>query len=133
MLILVVDIYAAVQRMAKILGIDFSFPNTLGRHSVMAYPENQIISLVVIATKLSQPFDEVVRTPENFTDPNALQIDWNNWMGVMSEPPMEGIRRGDEIKISDEDVLKMDEKKLDDYLDWYQRAWIDDRDAKGMS
>lgn len=125
-----VDIYIAVQRMAKIIGIDFSFPNTLGRHHVTAYPENQIISLVVIATKLSQPFDDIERTPESVTDSSALKIDWMTWVDAMSDPPLEGITHGDAININDENVLKMDENKLDDYLDWYQRTWIDDRDIK---
>jgi len=50
----------------------------------------------------------------------------------MSQAPAEGLKQGDEIKITDMDVLGMDEKKIDDYLDWYQRTWIDDRNAKSM-
>ena len=50
----------------------------------------------------------------------------------MSQVPSEGLKQGDEIKVTDADVLGMSEKKIDDYLDWYQRTWIDDRDPKSM-
>jgi len=48
----------------------------------------------------------------------------------MRERSSEGLKRGDEIKLTDVDVFDMSAKKMDDYLDWYQRTWIDDRDAK---
>jgi RNA polymerase I-specific transcription initiation factor RRN7 len=51
----------------------------------------------------------------------------------MKKPPIKGLRRGDEIKVTDEDVLSMGPRKIDDYLDWYQRTWMDDRDPKGIS
>jgi RNA polymerase I-specific transcription initiation factor RRN7 len=128
----IVDIYAAVQRMAKILDINFSFPTSLGRQKVTAYPENQIISLVVIATKLSQPFDDIRRVPASVTDPTTLAVDWEIWLDVMQETPSEGLQRGEEMKIDEQDVLKMDGRKLDDYLDWFQKTWVDDnRDRKG--
>lgn len=50
----------------------------------------------------------------------------------MGERSSDGLKQGDEIKVTDADVLDMSEKKMDDYLDWYQRTWIDDRDAKSM-
>jgi RNA polymerase I-specific transcription initiation factor RRN7 len=121
-----VDIYIAARRLAKLLKTDYSFPSNLAKHSVTVYPESQIISLVVIATKLSQPFDEIVRAPESIADPSSLTIDWGDWIQAMKEAPKDGIRRGHEIKVTDDDVFKMSDKKLDDYLDWYQRTWIDD-------
>jgi len=45
---------------------------------------------------------------------------------------IEGYRRGEEVMVTDADVLEMDGKKMDDYLDWYQRTWIDDRPDKSM-
>lgn len=133
LLTLKVDIYAAARKLGKILEIDFSFPNTLARHRVNAYPEIQIVSLVVIAAKLCQPFDDIIRFPESFSDPSLLRINWDAWIEIMTEKPVAGIKRGQEIAVTDNDVFKMKEKELDDYLDWYQRTWIDDRDSKSKS
>ena len=44
-----------------------------------------------------------------------------------------GLKRGQEINVTDGDVFKMKGKELDDYLDWYQRTWVDDSDPKSKS
>ena len=48
----------------------------------------------------------------------------------MAEAPTKGLNRGEEIKVTEADVMKMSGNKMDDYLDWYQRTWIDDRNPK---
>jgi len=128
-----VDIYAAVSRLGKILKFDFTFPSTMSRHRPTAYPETQIICLIIIATKLCQPFDDITRVPESITDPTALKIDWEAWQKSMSDEPPKGFKKGEQIRAIDSDVLKWTEQKLDEYLEWYQRTWIDDRDPKCMN
>jgi len=88
------------------------------------------MSLIVIATKLSHPFDDVERIPETDVDPTMVKIDWAIWRKIMAEAPTKGLKRGKEIEITDEDVMKMSGKQMDDYLDWYQRTCIDDRNPK---
>lgn len=125
------DIYAAAQRLAKLLSFDYSWPHTRGRHRVDAYPETKMISLIVIATKLAHPFDDIIRVPETMIDSSALRLDWEAWQQIMTEEPTKAFRKGEEAKVTEMDALTMSEKKLDDYLDWYQRTWIDDKDPKG--
>jgi RNA polymerase I-specific transcription initiation factor RRN7 len=125
-----VDIYAAARRLGKILYYEYSFPDKLCRHGITAYPEVQILSLIVIATKLCHPFDDIVRVPESLTDSSAIRIDWDGWRDIMREKPVKGFRKGEQVEVTDADVFQMSEKKLDEYLDWYQRTWIDDRDPK---
>lgn len=48
----------------------------------------------------------------------------------MAEVPTKGLKRGEEIKITDTDVMQMSGKQMDGYLDWYQRTWVDDRNPK---
>jgi RNA polymerase I-specific transcription initiation factor RRN7 len=48
----------------------------------------------------------------------------------MAEAPSKGLKRGEEIRITDSDVMNMSGKQMDDYLDWYQQTWVDDRDPK---
>lgn len=114
-----------------LLDLDFSFPLLHKRtYGVSAYPEIQLMSLIVIATKLSQPFDDVERIPESEADPTTVKIDWAKWRKIMAESPTKNLKRGEEIKITDSDVMNMSGKQMDDYLDWYQRSWIDDRDPR---
>lgn len=129
----IVEIYPAVVRLAKLLDIDFCWPVTTKKlQGVLAYPELQLISLIIIATKLSNPFDDIDRFPESDADPTIVRIDWPKWTRTMEERPSRGLKRGDEIKVTDTDVWSMNAKKIDDYLDWYQRTWVDERDAKSM-
>ena len=95
-----------------------------------ASPEIQLVSLIVIATKLAHPFDNVNRTPDSYSDPSATKIDWSQWVKMTAQEPPSGLARGKAITITDADVWNLDAKKLDDYLDWYQNTWIDDRDPK---
>lgn len=97
-----------------------------------AYPEVRLTSLVVIATKLSHPFDNIARIPESDNDPTTVKIDWTKWRETMTDSPLKGLKRGEEITMTDMDVMNMNGKKMDDYLDWYQRTWIDDRAPKSM-
>ncbi|PQE33260.1 hypothetical protein CJF32_00003798 [Rutstroemia sp. NJR-2017a WRK4] len=126
-----VDIYVGVKCLAELLGYDFSYPIHNRRlYGTTGYPEFQLMSLVVIATKLSQPFDDVVRLPENDLDPSATKIDWIKWRNIMTEHTDEKLRRGDELCVTDSDVLNMTGKQMDEWMNWYHRTWIDDRDQK---
>lgn len=88
------------------------------------------MSLIVIAVKLSQPFDNIARFPESTSDPSLLRLDWQKWVDITKDDEREGLARGTEVQIKDVDVLTMEGKDMDDYLDWFQRTWIDDRDQK---
>jgi hypothetical protein len=59
-----------------------------------------------------------------------VKIDWRKWQEIMIDKPQEGLKRGDEIHVEDTDVASMSEKQMDDYLNWYQRTWIDGADPK---
>ncbi|RFU35597.1 hypothetical protein B7463_g655, partial [Scytalidium lignicola] len=125
-----VEIYGAVRRLAELLDFDFTYPKTHKRYRILDYPELQLMCLITVATKLSQPFDNVVRYPEDESDPTTVKMDWGKWCEIMGEKPSEGIKLGKEIDVTDADILNMDGRKLDDYLDWYQRTWIDDKKPK---
>lgn len=129
-LLTLVEVYPAVRQLARMLEIDFTYPILEGRLSgVTKYPEIQLICLVVLATKLSQPFDDTPRLPESESDPTVLRLDWERWKSIMIEDA--GVlKKGEEIHITEGSVFKMDAKELDEYMDWYQAMWMDDRDTK---
>jgi RNA polymerase I-specific transcription initiation factor RRN7 len=119
--------------LASLLEFDFTYPHVYRRsHGALAYPECQIISLIVVVTKLCHPFDAVERTPYSETDPTTIKIDWLKWREVRDYDKPKGMKKGEEIKTLDSDVLAMSDTKTDDYLDWYQRTWLDDRDPKSI-
>lgn len=94
---------------------------------MISYPEIRLMSLIIVATKLSQPFDDIARFSESESDPSTVQIDWARWAEIMAEPPTDGLRKGKEIHVMDQEVVGMSEKAVDDYLDWFQENWLDDR------
>lgn len=127
-LCLPLEVYPCTFRLAKVLELDnFKWPDQFtGQVRAMDYPELRMMGLLVIATKLTQPFDDVVRKPETATDPSTMRVQWGTWKEVMSEKPVEGLKPGEEVKVTEEDVFEMSGAKLDDYLAWYQRMWMDD-------
>lgn len=127
------EIYPAVDRLSRLLNLKFTFPILHGRNRSIAFPEMQIVALIIVATKLSQPFDDVLRTPTDATDPTALAIAWDKWTSIMAPRKPAGLERGAEIKVTDEEALKLVDSDIDVYLDWYQRTWVDDVEPKSKS
>lgn len=125
------EVIPAVRRLADLLDINFSYPlRNAKSYNVAAYPEIQLISLIVIATKLSQPFDNISRLPTSESDFTTMKINWKAWAMTMVDRGGDQIKRGEELRVKDTDVWNMDQGGMDDYLDWYQRTWIDDRELK---
>ncbi|KFZ05408.1 hypothetical protein V501_08376 [Pseudogymnoascus sp. VKM F-4519 (FW-2642)] len=103
-------------------------PLIIFRHKLSEYPELQVAALVVISTKLLQPFDNMIRTPESLKDPSALRVDWDGWSGMAAEGG--DATPGQEAKVTEADVFNMSGDMLDRYLDWYNQTWSGERDSK---
>lgn len=118
-----------MQRLGLIVECDFNFPNR-GQKSLYLtdHPEIQLISLVIITAKLFYPFDAVDRKPQSRSEPSALAVDWKEWSGVFKNNVVpEAASKDDEdwlYKVTEDDVMKMRNEQLDDYLDWFERTWI---------
>ena len=88
--------------------------------------------------KLYHPFDESTRHVRSLADSAALTVDWAVWADTQSshnvrvadEPHLE---RGSEISVTEKDVMSMQGEQLDEYLDWYERTYVDDSRAEGKS
>ncbi|KAK5045895.1 hypothetical protein LTR84_008681 [Exophiala bonariae] len=102
------------------------------RRHATSYPEAQIMSLIVVATKLLHPFDSatVTRHPESPNDLATLRMDWEVWLAAKTEMETEmensldSMKPGREMSLTDADALSMTDTQLDQYLDWYQRMWL---------
>jgi RNA polymerase I-specific transcription initiation factor RRN7 len=125
------EVYAAAQNLNDVLKFDFKYGGSGGkRRTVLSYPEAQLMSLVVVATKLLFPFDNesLQRYPQNGAEQGILMVDWNTWMDTRkaskdSESRNLSLENGEEIHVKDTDVFNMSAQQLDQYMNWYQRTW----------
>jgi len=131
-LALPLEVYATARQLNAITHFPFTYPQPgTTRRQPTAYPESQLMALVVIATKLLFPFDSDRHKwhPKSLNRPGTLCMSWSTWMSSKRDfdnasKPATGLERGQEIHVKDTDILDMTVEQLDQYMDWYQRAWI---------
>lgn len=128
-----VDTYTAVHHMSSMLGIDFCFPKHGSRQKRSNLPEIRLVALLVVAVKMYYSFDSQDRHPRSQLDVAVLHVDWDKW-GELQEQhdrrlTLNGeIGRGNEMLVTEQDVMKMSGGQLDEYLDWYEKTWINEED-----
>lgn len=126
-LALPLEVYSAVTRLAKLLNMDFSYDVHAERKSrllVVRLAEARLIGLIVVATKLLFPMDNLKRYPRKPTELAVLAMDWSAWSLARKEhaqamKAVEPFGYEDALNISEKDVATMSDEKLDDYMDWY--------------
>lgn len=128
-LMLPIEVYAACQRLAQLLAIDFEFDlstkTSTSANITLRYPEGRLMGVMVAATKLLFPFDDIERTARSRTDLSGVSMDWQEWAKQMSD--LNKAEAGDQA-LSFDECFRFDEArshtvsddKLDAYLDWYQ-------------
>lgn len=129
-----IETYAATLRLAGLLDIDFSFdPSSVSKQpsASLRSPEARLAALLVVATKLLFPFDNIQRLPKRPTELAALGMDWERWGKIRQRTSMghDGgapLRYQQALQTTENDVLNMSEDKLDQYMDWYQRMYVDE-------
>jgi RNA polymerase I-specific transcription initiation factor RRN7 len=87
------------------------------------------MSLVIICTKLSYSF-EVPETSSGSTgNSQGNSIDWSKWQDAQFKMPRndlrhDGLKPSEAIQTKEKNVFEMNNRKLDEYLDWYDDMWI---------
>ncbi len=125
-----VTLHPITLHLANLLSIAFVFPSPGCRQRTSSLPELQLISLLIIATKLYHPFDGLPRHVPSLADPAALSIDWPSWVQAQkahnaSNTDENHLQRGTEINVTEVDAMKMSGEQLDEYMDYYERTFID--------
>lgn len=110
--------------MTRLLNFEFAFNMHKERFNLLDHPDILLISCVVFSTKLLYPFDGEERAPVSYRDPSSIQIDWNKWGELMRDPAPEGLERRDINNLQPEDAWTMSDRKIDDYLDWFEETQI---------
>ncbi|KAL4911310.1 hypothetical protein BDW74DRAFT_7479 [Aspergillus multicolor] len=127
-----VDIYPVIKRLQEFLGFTFEWRTESDSHrrKALEKPEHQLITLIVIATKLLFPFDDVQRHPMSTQEPTVQAINWEAWADVQHhfdrrDRSAKRLRKGKEILVNEGDVFTMTSDQLDQYMDWYESSWLD--------
>ncbi|KAJ5678806.1 hypothetical protein N7462_007050 [Penicillium macrosclerotiorum] len=129
-----IDVYETVKTLHDITGFRYHFPINRQRTdrwlTTLLLPDVQIIALVVVATKLLFPFDDLERHPATAKEPATQSIDWPLWVRAQihfknHEQVGGKIGLDKVIRLVDRDVLDMTPNQLDEYMDWYQNSWLD--------
>lgn len=138
-LALPIEVYTVARRLNMITNYEFCYPDLTTsadstRRQPTTYPEAQLISLVVTATKLLFPFDShtIKRYPKDPNDPTTLRMNWSAWVEAKANfdntasaaDSSNSLRPGSEIHVTENDIFEMTNHQLDQYMDWYQRTWI---------
>jgi RNA polymerase I-specific transcription initiation factor RRN7 len=131
-LALPLDIYLATKNLAGILGYSFSYKLSDRRHRITELPELQLMSLIVVALKLSQGFDMEERSPKTDNEAASLIVDWDAWRKSTEVPEcISGpFSKGGEIGLVEGDVFNLSDGQMDRYMDWYGKMWVDDAEPK---
>ena len=67
----------------------------------------------------------------SLADSAALTIDWATWVDVQSSRSVctsgeAHLERGSEMYVTERDVMHMTGERLDEYMDWYERTFVDE-------
>ncbi|KAH0538054.1 hypothetical protein FGG08_005316 [Glutinoglossum americanum] len=131
-LALPLDIYLATKELANILGYSFAYQLSGVRHRITELPELRLMSLIVVALKLVQSFDGRERSPKTDNEAASLVVDWGVWRKSIEEPIFAPgcLPKGGEINMAECDVFNLSKSQLDQYMDWYEKMWVDDAEPK---
>ncbi|KAJ5477441.1 hypothetical protein N7539_007585 [Penicillium diatomitis] len=132
-LALPIDVYEMVQFLKSVVGFNFAFDSggsSAKLKRALDLPELQIMTLIVIATKLLFPFDDLARVPATAKEPATQAMDWAVWARVQAhftsrEQSHGTITKEEAIRLTEKDVLNMMPRQLDEYMDWYESNWLD--------
>ncbi|ETS82534.1 hypothetical protein PFICI_04410 [Pestalotiopsis fici W106-1] len=129
------DIFLMAKSLIHILNATFEFPDgTRKRTRAMDSPELLLIALVVVSTKLLHSLDGIERQPVKHDDPRVKQIDWLEWQKNRSEASAKRsehrLELGTEYRVTPNEAVLMNEDKMDDFMDWYEKMWVSTNDAE---
>ncbi|EMC96823.1 hypothetical protein BAUCODRAFT_34214 [Baudoinia panamericana UAMH 10762] len=124
-----IEIFAATTNLARALELDFAYrldvpPATKGVE--LRFPELRLMTLLVAATKLLYPCDEIARYSTSATNVSAISMDWSAWANLQTfddrtdrhdEPPLPFQTA---VGFGNADILAASEQQLDGYLDWFE-------------
>ncbi|KAH6629520.1 hypothetical protein C7974DRAFT_359346 [Boeremia exigua] len=136
-LALPLEAYDCTIRLSKLLGHKFVLlQDGKRRLGVRHLPEVQLAGCLIVCVKLLYPFDSSQRHPRLPSEPTAAVVNWPYWQeqiqSAKSEQGSENQRYTIEelTNLEEQDVFDMAPNRLDQYLDFYADAFLDDAEIK---
>jgi RNA polymerase I-specific transcription initiation factor RRN7 len=136
-LALPLELYDATKRLGNLLGYDFA-PHYDGkkRLSIRHLAEAQLVSCLIICIKILYPLDDEKRYPKSSSEPTTAMMNWQAWREQINA--VEETKRGDRGRFTTEDLTKVQERdiflmgaeEMDQYLDFYAHAYLDDAEIQ---
>lgn len=125
-----VEKFAVVEAIGAILGLEHSLPTHKRRENLDEMPEIVLISVLVVAVKLFHPFDNVERAVRSSAELGSLSVDWQAWSRLHQEHKGKSrdgraFKSGEQVSVKERDVPHLSDRKIDEYLDWYEAFWTD--------
>jgi RNA polymerase I-specific transcription initiation factor RRN7 len=126
-LVLPLEVFAGSQRLSKLINLDMSSltASKASRLVILRYQEAQLMALVIVASKLLFPFDDIERKVYQPTDLSSLSLNWSAWIDLHHKDERNS-ETDDELTFEQafdfdqSDCLAAADGKLDAYLDWYE-------------
>ena len=90
-------------------------------------PEAQLIALLIVVVKLHYPLDKVERRARTALEPAAFALDWKTWAEARQNLSLSNdleIPTGQHMKITQDDVFRLSDSQIDDYLAWYDKNFL---------
>lgn len=133
-----ITLHPKTLQISQLLSTTFAFPLPGFRQQTSSLPELQLICLLIVAVKLYHPFDGFTRHVRSLADSAALTVDWAAWVNVQSSHSTDAtgdahLERGSEINVTERDVMNMTGEQLDEYMDWYERTFVDESRVEGKA
>lgn len=120
------ECYAATLMTARLLDMQFTYDTQVTPRSqldILRLPEGQLISLLLVVTRLLFPFNDEPWVASNASELAAAGVDWNAWAAARARMGEEkesiGLSHIEALRLTENDVPDMSEKTMDEYLDWY--------------
>ncbi len=133
-LALPVELYDATLRLAEYLGYDYKLQHDdHKRLGIRHLPEAQLIGCLIVCVKLLYPFDDEQRHPKSASEPPATKMNWEMWckhMDAAKSKQGEGLSTEQLTTLEEKDVFSMSSTQLDQYLDFYANAFLDDAEIE---
>lgn len=87
-------------------------------------PDISLVTILVISVKMLYPFDH------HDQHGRGTAIDWQRWKDARTAhlhrlTASNRLERGTAIRVTEKEVPHLTEEQIDDYLDWFERTWID--------
>ena len=113
------------------LDYHYKFPLPAFRQNLSVIPDVMVMAMIVSTVTRLHPFDSIERYCKSDDEYGYLRIDWDVWIkarddftaNIKGEKPY---LPGEVINVTDQDVMGMSDEKIDAYLDWHTKTWVDE-------